>query len=73
MYRAKHLFCESPDKDEDTTADGSAKEPIVAVYPSIRDDKLNLNSVFFESEKDREVISISCFSRPTTQGSQSGK
>lgn len=72
MFRATHLFCDTPEKEEEP-ADGAAgpkeiKFPI-PTYPSISEEKEHLNSILTDPSA-KDVISLSCFSRPMNNRAQ---
>ena len=68
MFRATHLFYETPQGDDeqgDNMQGESSKTVRNPVYPSIGGEKGNLNSaVYDQNPSSSDVISLSCFTRP---------
>jgi len=73
QFHAAHLFTEAAEKAEEAVGEGGAspasspvkepKPPGTVNYPSIAEQKANLNSILNDPEAS-DVISLSCFSRP---------
>lgn len=74
MYRATHLFYESPDHGDESpgegqnspTKDGGNKIPPTMKYPYLNEEKKQLNSALTDPDH-YDMISLSCFSRPLTK------
>ena len=67
MYRATHLFYETPQGDDEQgeIIQGECSRAVRnAVYPSIGGEKGNLNSAVYDQDSSQDVISLSCFTRP---------
>ncbi len=68
MYRATHLFFETPaERDAAEQEAQAAKDPVSRKlnYPALGEEKKQLNSILYDAESGgQEVISMSCFARP---------
>ncbi len=68
MYRATHLFYETTDDNKETGESSTGldcpRTQRQAVYPSVGNDKMNLNSAVYDQDSTQDVISLSCFTKP---------